>query len=76
MIDWLQEIRPRLNPRGGPRCCKAQCALTGAEWAWLRLTTNSRRLRRLDGGEEVDGEFVVAGAIWKYSKQRFEYMDK
>ena len=25
------------------------------------LISNNRRLRRLDGGEEIDGEFAVAG---------------
>ena len=30
-----------------------------AEWGVLvELITNSRRLRRLDGGEKADGEFV------------------
>ena len=32
------------------------------------LKSNSRRLRRPDGGEEIDGEFVVAGGDpWKCS---------
>ena len=40
-------------------CARAPSASGSVVWSiCLRLITNSRRLRRLDGGEKADGEFV------------------
>ena len=43
----------------------------------VELISNSRRLRRLDGGEEVDGRVCRSG--WRSEEvleQRFEFMDE
>ncbi len=71
LIDWLQEIGSRLNRQHWspsrrtellrrPMCFRPAFTMrSGRVRAGLR--TGSRRSRRLEGGDEVDGEFVVAG---------------
>ncbi len=62
MIDWLQEIRPLIlaadRVAATHTCALILHAPCRVGRVRVGLITNSRPLRRLDGGEKADGKFV------------------